>query len=289
MVKEGLIPVRGFLLHITHYDPAWCKRKSRERPFDLELGLEIIDAMSDVGLNLLVIDCADGVRYKSHPELVRKYTVPMTHLKRLVNRAQEKHIEVVPKLNFSQSRSERHNDWFRPYNELFDNDQYWKIAFEIIDELIHVCKPGRYFHIGMDEDHDRAHSQYIEAIQKLRNGLNERGLRAVIWNDSSHRGRALVFAEKSIAAEKKISRDIVQVVWDYSGVQPKIVRRLVQEGFEVWGAPGRNPEQVLKWRETILRYGGKGLLMTTWTPCRRVNRSRLLQSILTIGPIYSGA
>ena len=76
MAKEGVIPVRGFLIHISHYDPRWCKVKLREKPFDLDLGLEIIDTMWEVGLNLLVIDCADGVRYKSHPELARNIPCP---------------------------------------------------------------------------------------------------------------------------------------------------------------------------------------------------------------------
>lgn len=288
MAKEGVVPVRGFLMHITHYDPAWCKVKSREKPFDIDLGLEIVDTMSEAGLNLLVIDCADGVRYKSHPELARKYTVPMTHLEKLVNRAQEKGIEVVPKLNFSQSKHHRHNDWFRPYNKLFDNDEYWKIAFEIIDEVIQTCHPPRYFHIGMDEDHDRAYSQYIEAILKLQSGLKERGLRTIIWNDSSHGERALVHAEKSLAAERRIPKDIVQILWDYRNVQPKIIHHLVQEKFEVWGAPGPNAQQVLKWREAILDYGGKGLLLTMWISCSSSNRSKLLQFIQTSGPICSG-
>jgi hypothetical protein len=288
MAKEGIIPVRGFLMHLSHYDPQWCKVKSREKLFNLDLGLEIIDTMSEVGLNLLVIDCADGVRYKSHPELARKYTVPMSHLEKLVNRAQEKGIEVVPKLNFSQSRYHRHNDWFRPHNDLFDNDNYWKIAFEIIDEIIQVCHPQRYFHIGMDEDHDRAHSQYIEAILKLQSGIKERGLRTIIWNDSSYGERALVHAEKSLAAEEKIPKDIVQVLWDYSNVQPKIIRRLVKEGFQVWGAPGPNAEKVLKWREAILDYGGKGLLLTMWIPCSKSNRFKLLQFIRTAGSICKG-
>ncbi len=202
MTKEGVIPVRGFLIHITHYDPPWYKRKSREKPFDLDVGLEIVDTMSEVGLNLLVIDCADGVRYKSHPELARKYTVPMSHLEKLVNRAEERGIEIVPKLNFSQSRYHRHNDWFRPHKNLFDNDEYWRIAFEIIDEIIQTCHPRRYFHIGMDEDHDRAHSQYIEAILKLQSGLKERGLRTVIWNDSSWGGECW-YMQKSLLLPKK--------------------------------------------------------------------------------------
>ena len=288
MVRESVIPVRGFLIHISHYDPEWCKVKSREKPFDLDLGLEIVDTMREVGLNLLIIDCADGVRYKSHPELTRKYTVPITHLEELANRAQEKGIEVVPKLNFSQSGYHQHNDWFRPHNKLFDNDEYWRIAFEIIDEIIQTCHPRRYFHIGMDEDHDRAHSQYIEAILRLRSGLKERGLRTIIWNDSSYGGRVLVHAEKSLVAEKKIPKDIVQVLWDYSNVQPKIIHRLVQEGFEVWGAPGPSAEKVLKWRQTILDYGGKGLLLTMWIPCSKSNRFKLLQFIRTAGSICKG-
>ena len=97
--------------------------------------------MSEVGLNLLVIDCADGIEYKSHPELVREYTVPMAHLEKLVNCVQEQGIEIIPKLDFSQSRYYRHNDWFTPYNELFDNNEYWRIAFEIIDEIIEMCHP----------------------------------------------------------------------------------------------------------------------------------------------------
>lgn len=287
MEKKKVIPIRGFLLHITHYDPNWIKRKPWEKSFDLSLGLEIIETMAEVGLNLLVIDCADGVRYQSHPELVRLYTVSMSHLQKLVQRAEERKIEVVPKLNFSQG-TEGHNLWFRPHHDLFDSEEYWRIAFELIDELIKVCRPRRYFHIGMDEDFGRSHSQYIQAILKLRSGLKKRGLRPVIWNDSALAGtRYDVFAEKCLAAEKKIPKDVVQVPWCYDRPLPEIIRRLAGEGFEVWGAPGRNPEQVSKWKEALLQYGGKGLLFTRWIPCRRSNRSDFLNLLRTVGPICS--
>ena len=211
----------------------------------------------------------------------------MTHLEQLVKRAREKDIEVVPKLNFSQSSRYHHNDWFRPHHDLFDNAEYWRIAFELIDELIHICRPDRFFHIGMDEDHDRAHSQYIKAIEVLRNGLMERHLRTIVWNDSSYGGRTRVHAEKCIAAEKEISKDIVQVVWDYGGVQPEIVKRLVKQEFEVWGAPGWSAEKVTEWRKVLLGNEGKGLLLTQWIPCVEENRSKLLQFIRTVGPACS--
>jgi len=89
MAERGVVPIRGFLMHITHYDPKWCRAKTEEKPFDLDMGLEIVDTMAEVGLNLLVIDCADGVAYRSHPELARHYTVPMSHLEKLAARAGE--------------------------------------------------------------------------------------------------------------------------------------------------------------------------------------------------------
>ncbi|MFH1678542.1 MAG: hypothetical protein ABH914_02860, partial [Candidatus Omnitrophota bacterium] len=172
-------------------------------------------------------------------------------------------------------------------NKLFDNDEYWRIAFELIDELINICQPRRYFHVGMDEDSDRSYSQYIEAILRLRHGLMQRGLRALIWNDSSQRGIALAHAKKSLAAEKSIPKDIIQVIWNYRSVPVKHIRRLVHEGFEVWGAPGQDAGQAFRWKQAILHHGGKGLLMTVWIPFHRRNRSRILRLIGAVGPIYS--
>ena len=287
MRKEDIVPIRGYLLHLTHYDPLWYRRKPRENPLDVNLALEIIDSIAELGFNLLIIDCADAVRYRSHPELMRRYSVSRATLRRLIMRAQVNDIEVVPKLNFSQSRYYKHNCWFRPYDRLLDTDEYWRIAFELIDELIHICRPKHYFHIGMDEDHERTIPQYIKAILRLRHGLKQRGLRTIIWNDSPHIGFAKVHARKSMAAEKKIPKDIIQIIWDYGKVPPRHIRRLIEEGFEVWGAPGWNAQHAFNWKQAILRYGGKGLIMTRWIPCQRSNRVKLLRLIGTAGPVFT--
>jgi hypothetical protein len=286
-MKNKILPVRGFLLHVTHYDPVWIKAKNREKPFSLDLALEIVDTMAEVGMNLLAIDCEDGVIYKSHPELRRPYSVPMAQLEKLCRHAADLGIEAVPKTNFSQG-SEGHNLWFRPHNFPFDTPDYWKLAFEIIDELISVCKPKRFFHIGMDEDFGRSHVQYINAITTLHDGLKKRKLRPVIWNDSATLGGPYeVFAEKCMIAEKKIPKDLVQIPWWYSAPQPKAIRRLVKEGFEVWGAPGRDPEQVRAWKNDLLKLGGTGIFLTRWIPCKPANRKDFLNLIKTNGPVCS--
>jgi hypothetical protein len=282
------LPIRGYLLHITHYDPVWCETKDREEPFDVEIGLDIVDGMASVDLNLLVIDCADGLQYQSHPELTRHYSQPIATLERLVRRAGQQGIEVVPLLNFAQSEVFQNNHWFRPHNDLFDNDTYWQFAFEVMDELIAVIQPPRFFHIGMDEDHWRSHRQYVAAIQTLRGGLARRHLRTVVWNASALRRRAVeVFKEKSLVAEGEIAKDIVQVIFDYADVQPGVFRRVLNAGFEVWGAPGTDPGQMESMRDVLLSCGGTGILLTRWMPCVPANRDNLLDHIRTLGPLCS--
>jgi hypothetical protein len=292
-MAQAILPIRGFQLHITHYDPEWCEAKDEEEPFDLDVGIEIVDCMASAGLNLLVIDCADGVIYESHPELARHYSQPMSILKRLVQRTNHHGIEVVPILNFDQSGVFRGNHWFRPHNKLFDSEEYWTYAFEVMDELIRATDPPRFFHIGMAEDHWRSHRQYVEAIKILREGLRDRGLRAVIWNASALAAREFeAFKEKSMVAEEAIPRDVVHVLFDYRRVQPEIFRRILGAGFDLWGAPsgfGEDPAQVEHIRDVLLRYGGNGILLTRWIPCVQANREILLSHIRMLGVLCSQA
>jgi hypothetical protein len=279
------LPIRGFLLHITHYDPKWCAAKDVEKPFDLEVGLEVVDAMAEAGLNLLVVDCADGLRYRSHPKLRRHYTVPMGALRELRRRAGQNGIDVAPKLNFAQSGVHCHNHWFRPYNNLFDNEEYWERAFRLVDEVIDAARSARYFHIGMDEDHWRGIRLYVKAVKTLRDGLKERGLQTLMWNDSACGWPAAeVHKEKSLAAEERGPKDVVHVVWDYARVRPAILKRVRERGLEVWGAPGRDPELVRRMRNALVRHGGSGILLTRWAPCTAANRDALLDQIRTAGP-----
>ncbi len=286
--------IRGYLLHLTHYDPHWVSKKAEEKPFDLDVGLEIVAALDREGFNLLAIDCADAVQYRSHPELARQYTAPMKNLETLAAAARDCGLDVMPKLNFSRSYWHHHNDWMlgpdEQWHQHFDDDAYWRKAFELIDELIAVCRPKRLFHVGMDEDHDRSYTQYIAAIKRLHSGLSERDLRVVIWNDTAVSWpTGHIHHEKSLAAEKKIPKDIVHVLWDYGSVPTDAIQRICEQGFELWGAPGfRSPEQVSKFRDTVLRWGGPGLLMTTWSHCNESNRQWLLDSIREVGPIYRG-
>jgi len=286
--------VRGYLLHLTHYDPGWYQRKARERSFDLDLALEIVDELAERRFNALLVGVSDGAQYASHPELAKHYSVPMSQLERLCSHARSRGLEVIPKLNFARSAINHHDEWLRAPGEEwhthFDDDTYWKTAFEVIDELISVCKPERFFHCGMDEDHERSYSQYVAAVETLQTGIKQRGLRPVFWSDSSlDYASGDIYREKSLLAERRIAPDGIRLLWNYWAVPAAVMRKITRQGHELWGAPGWNSaEQVIAFRGALVAAGGTGLVMTRWAACRRSNRRELLEPIRRLGPLYTG-
>jgi len=139
-MKKNLPLLKGYLIHLTHYDPVWVPGKKAEKPFELDLALEIVDELSKNGFNALLVGVSDGVRYKSHPELRKRYSVPMSDLERLCRHARALGLEIIPKLNFSRSGINCHSDWALAPGEQwhihFDDDYFWKLGFEVIDEII---------------------------------------------------------------------------------------------------------------------------------------------------------
>jgi hypothetical protein len=295
MSEKKCIAVRAYLIHITHYDPVWYDRKEREGPFDVNRGCDVVKALGDAGFNMLIVDLGDGVEYRTLPELKRHYSVPMTALEKLVACARQEGLEVVPKLNFSRSKEPRqdHNYWFRPYSELPDNDAYWAKAFQLIDEIIEVTKPARYFFVGMDEDFQRTPTAYVSALEALHEGLAKRGLRTVMWNDTAHLSAGMFgCVEKALAAEDNTARDIVHVLWDYTPLEARVaerIRDMRSKGLEVWIAPGKRPDDVGQWKQLALQTGCSGMVMTVWQPVTEGNLRRFLDDIGRVGPIYARA
>ena len=294
IVYDSQIRVRGLLMHMSHYDPKWNANKEYEQPFSAEVGMEVLEAMKKAGLNTVVLDIEDGVLYQSHPELKRHYSVPMADLKAFAAKAHELDIDFVPKLNFSKSGRNQHDKWMYPYWDLRNfvarEDEYFQVALELIDEIILECRPNRYFHIGMDEDHHRSVEQYARTIKFFYDHLQNKALKTVIWSDTAYENRnviAQVHADKSRAAEQLIPKDIVQVLWDYDLVHKGIIKRLTDQGFEVWMAPGKDKKMIREWKKVVIEEKGSGLLLSNWIKCSEENRDTILSHVKEFGPEYS--
>lgn len=293
-MTESALKYKGYLIHLSHYDPSWCERKAEEKPFSLKVALEVVGALAEFNFNALIIDCADGVTYASHPELKRHYSVPMSDLRELATAARKSGLEIIPKLNFAKSPRDQHDVWMRPHSVdaglTAQDENYWKVAGELIDELVEVCKPESFFQIGMDEDDDRSLEQYVEAINILKDLIGKHNLRTMMWSDAcsvNYPGKPEIRGKRALASEKLLDHDIVQIIWSYRNVFGELVKRIAGEGFDLWVAPGTSPEHIAEWKKTLIDAGGVGLLMTQWVNCDEDNRDSLLERIRTVGPAYA--
>ncbi len=282
----------GYLLHLTHYDPSWVLKKKTEKPFDLDVAHRVIDLLADAGYNMLMIGVSDGVAYRSHPELRRRYSRPMSALVELANHAHERGLEVVPKLNFSKSEINCHDFWIREEGEVwhakFDDEPYWRYGFDCMDEIIVACRPQRFFHIGMDEDHERSYSQYVAAIATLRARLKQRKLRTICWSDLALTyATGEIYIEKCLASEASNPKDIVRLLWDYRNIPTRIMKKTIARGFEQWAAPGHESlAKTMAFRKSLLACGGTGLVMTQWVKCDKANENAIRERITTYAPAY---
>jgi len=275
--------VRGYLMHLTHYDTVWVKQKHLEKRFDLSLALALVDEMATAGLNTLILDVEDAVLYESHPELRRGYSAPMSDYRELVAHARARGLTVVPKLNFAKG-VDLHNAWMSPYDEIPDTKPYFDRAMMLVDELVRDLDIG-YFHIGMDED-DRPADLYLQVILRLRRELKKRRLRTVMWADIGHMW-APPRHVKTKAVLPKLPKDIVMMPWTYDQQsQRRWLRLLAGMGFDVWGGTGPLRANIEMWAHDIRKAGGQGLVGTVWKPLNDEHEAPQRQIIRDAGLLF---
>ena len=150
---------------------------------------DITQQMSDIGMNMVIVDVGEGIEYKAHPELAVKGTWTQAKFKDEVNRLKDLGLEPVPKLNFSAI----HDDWLGEYSLMLCTPEYYRVCSDCINEMIDLFEGPRYFHIGMDEEAN-AYNQKLNELIVSRRGkvwwhdwnffvdlIEKRGARAIAW------------------------------------------------------------------------------------------------------------
>ena len=95
----------GNLLHLSYN--MWADRPTNQRTeyitaeprlrFDQTLWDDLQLHMTSAGMNLVVLDLGDGVRYESHPEIAVQGAWSVTKLKEELAKARALGLEVIPK------------------------------------------------------------------------------------------------------------------------------------------------------------------------------------------------
>ena len=301
--------IRAYLLHLGcnlwadrtvpgHEDDYICFQ-----PFlrcETDLWNEVVAQMAKAGLNMAVIDVADGVKYESHPEIAVRRAWSTKRLKRELTRMRKMGIEPIPKLNFSTC----HDAWMGPYARCVSTAAYYQVCRDLIAEVIDLFDQPRLFHLGMDEEtapHQRDYEYvlirqhdlwwrdlyfYIEEVEKG-------GSRPWVWSDYVWHHPELFYA--------KMPKSVLQSNW-YYGDSFSIDRRrnkqatyvrayleLDEHGYDQvpTGSNHSYPENFQKTvdfcRKKIAPQRLKGFLQTVWRPTQARYRKNHLEAVERVG------
>ncbi len=155
--------IRSLLLHLGRNMWGWTapegmqvKQKGfRALATTLECKEELWRAATDhaaaKGLNMVVIDLAEGLVYPSHPELAVKGAWTPDKMRSEIARLKAKGIELIPKLNFSTT----HNGWLGEYRGMIATRTYYRVCEDLIKDVAEIFNTPRFFHIGFDEETTR--------------------------------------------------------------------------------------------------------------------------------------
>ena len=161
-----------------------------ELRFDMALWHDVLKAMSEAGMNTVILDLGDAVRYESVPEIAVEGALTGGRLKDELARCRDHGITPIPKLNFSAC----HDAWLGIYSRMVSTSRYYEVCRALIEEVCELFDGPEYFHLGMDEE--TAHHQRWLLYAVIRQGkrwwsdlrllveaVEKQGSTAWVWSD----------------------------------------------------------------------------------------------------------
>ena len=194
---------------------------------DRKVWRRLVDQLPSFGINTILIDIGDALRYESHPELSVEGAWSHEEMRAELARMRAIGLEPLPKLNFSAC----HDGWLHEYAYMLSTQKYYEVVRDLIGEVCEVFDNPRLFHLGMDEEDYPDHHVGMTSIRSdtlwwhdlyfYFDEVEKHGARPWIWSD--------YYWKHQTDWLKKMPKDCVQSNWFYDPVQPK-------------GADGRYPQ-----------------------------------------------
>ena len=139
--------IRGMLLHLGRN--LWSEDNAADHlRCDDEVWRAVTDLMAAKGLNLALIDLAEGLVYPSHPELAVKGSWSVARMQREIVRLKGMGLEPIPKLNFSAT----HDLWLKEYHRMLSTPKYYEVCADLIRDVCEIFGHPRFIHLGFDEE-----------------------------------------------------------------------------------------------------------------------------------------
>ena len=280
--------------YLEHRGPRICQCAGHyeEMPVvDRVLLYELIDELSKIGIDLIVLDVLDAMEYKSHPEISLQNAFTHEEMRKLLSYMRERGIEPIPKLNFSAC----HDTWLKEYSWMKGTAKYYEVVKDLIDEVCLVFDRPSLFHLGMDEEDMPSHKKGMTIIRCndlwfhdlyfYMDCVEKNGVRPWIWGDY-YWGHPKEFTQK-MPKECLISN------WGYMRYDeghPRVKMQydayiaLAELGYDqmpcssTWCCSQNVAQEVhFMKKHGLINEHFMGILATPWTAVHEVNRYWLLE------------
>lgn len=276
-------PFRGYRPYLQLSEPLW------------EDGLR---KMADLGMNMVLVDLGDAIKYESHPEIAVNNAWSTTRLRNELKKMRNMGLEPIPKLNFAAG----HDTWLGKYSRMVSTDTYYNVCKDLIEEVSKLFDKPRFFHLGMDEENAddqkylqlaviRQHDLWWHDFYYLVDQVEKQGSRAWIWSDYAWKNNDVFF--------KKMPKSVIQSNWYYgedfseSLVPVKTYLDLEAYGYDQIPTGGfykkndvgaKNMELTVKFcKKNIADARLLGFIQTYWAPTTEENRRGILKAIDLLG------
>jgi hypothetical protein len=263
---------------------------------DYDLWRTVTEMMAEVGMNMVVIDLGDGVRYNSRPEIAVEGAWTTEFLTEELKRLRGLGLEPIPKLNFSAT----HDVWMKDYARQLSSPPYYAACADLISEVCELFDKPRFFHLGMDEEtfQYQQSMEYIVVRQFdlwwkdllfLVEQAERAGSRAWIWSDYVWNHPELFY--------ERMPKGIVQSNWYYGeefGPEIDYVRpytELEAHGYDQiptgsnWSSPTNFERTVEYCVSRIAPDRLLGFLQTPWKPTLPECRQHHIEAVQQVGQV----
>jgi hypothetical protein len=205
------------LLHLSFNFAAGIKAFGGIRTeLELDEGLwnDALKKMADSGMNMILINVEDSLKWDSHPEIAVRNAWSVSKLRTELDKMRKLGLEPIPMLNFSTT----HDAWLGKYSRMVSTEKYYSVCRDLIAESISIFDKPRFFHLGMDEE-TAANQRRSDFVVLRQNNLwwadfyfliaevEKRGSQPWVWSDYVWHHPEEFY--------KKMPKSVIQSNWYY--------------------------------------------------------------------------
>ena len=183
--------------------------------FDERVWRTLTGHMAEVGMNMVVIDLGEAIKYPSHPELAVEGSWDGERFRKELSRLRAMGLEPIPKMNFSTT----HDAWLKDYHRMVSTTPYYKACADLIRDVAEIFDHPRFLHLGYDEESEELQKRHEYCV--VRHGdlwwrdflwfvkeTEKTGMRPWVWSD---------FSWKHPHFLARCPKSVLQSNWYYEG------------------------------------------------------------------------